>query len=171
MNNSKLFLIFAEDVLTTEHVGRDTDLTGWMVEMISFVGEQRFTVSLRELLRCRPIWFTWQVSRAPSGFKNTVGWGKGAWTHWIALFSQNLRIYTRESWHWKIWFASVSKLQKAWSSWLHGRYFLLKCWCKALETIKVMGERNRGMKRRKKIFAPLSDKSNHSFCTVNKCIH
>lgn len=55
MNNSKLFLIFAEDVLTTEHVGRDTDLTGWMVEMISFVGEQRFTVSLRELLRCRPI--------------------------------------------------------------------------------------------------------------------
>lgn len=55
MNNSKLFLISAEDVLTTEHVGRDTDLTGRMVEMISFVGEQRFTVSLWELLRCHPI--------------------------------------------------------------------------------------------------------------------
>lgn len=35
---------------------------------------------------------------------------------------QNLRICTRESWRWKIWFATVSKLQREWSSWRHARY-------------------------------------------------
>lgn len=50
MNNSKLFLISGKDVLSTEDVGRDTYATGWMVEGISFVGEQRFAVCLWEFL-------------------------------------------------------------------------------------------------------------------------
>lgn len=55
MNNSKLFLISVKDVLSTEHVGGDTYVTGWMVEMISFVGEQRFAFSRGELLPCHLI--------------------------------------------------------------------------------------------------------------------
>lgn len=120
------FLISTKDVLTAECVGRDTYVTGWMVEMISYVGEQRFIVSLWELLPCHLISFTWQVLRAQSEFKNMLSWGKRTRTYCNRFIPQNRRIYTRESWHWKTWFATVSKLQKAWSSWRHGRYFLLK---------------------------------------------
>lgn len=55
MSNLELFLISVKDVLSTEQLGRDMYVTGWMVEMISFVGEQRFAVSLWELLPCHLI--------------------------------------------------------------------------------------------------------------------
>lgn len=124
MNYLKLFLISVKDVLSTEQGGRDVHdrMDGWEdFQICSF-----------------PVWIvtmsSYLIYLTGVQCKNKLSLGKGTSTYCNLFFLQSWRIYTRESWHWKIWFATVSKLRKAWSSWLHERYFLWKQCCSSMFT-------------------------------------